>query len=172
VNARARAEDSTADWVSVTELSDLARALLGELRHGRDVIPTHVRDRITALADQWAALGFTAETVRDWSELEPDQAALLTSHGVTPEALRRQPFATSAGATDLWQALETGAISAQEALDRLPRTATTPGPAAPEPASAAPRPAPAVFSHPFVEPEVDDTDRRGRSTPRRTPFQT
>src|SRR5699024_8542578 len=77
----ARDTDATVRWVPVADLDDLARALLGDLG-GRDVVPQHVADRVTALAERWAAHGFTPRTVRPWTDLDPATAALLTARGV------------------------------------------------------------------------------------------
>jgi hypothetical protein len=162
-------DDSPVSWVPIAGLTDLARALLGDRRGDRDVIPAHVRDRVTALAKQWAAHGFTAETVPAWKDLDPAAAALLQARGVSPEALRQHSIATPTGSTTLWQAVTSRALSAEEAVERL-QPAQRPAPA-PAPAVSAPRPAPAVFSHPVAEPDPDNADRRGRSTPRQTPFQ-
>lgn len=158
----------------IAGLTDLARVLLGEVRGDRDVIPERVRDRIVALAERWAAHGFTAETVGGWVDLDPSVASVLAASGCTPDALRQHVVVTPGGETSLWQAVASGALSAQEAIDQLPTPGTsdlaTSGVGASSAASM-PRPAPAVFSHPVDPPERDDTDQRGRSTPRRTPFQ-
>lgn len=162
------------NWVPIAELTDLAQALLGEGRGDRDVIPAHVRDRIVALAEQWAACGFTAETVGPWADLDPAAASLLVAAGFTPDALQRHVVAVRGGETSLWSALVSGALSAQEVVDRFqPPGMSDPTAAVPATPSAgsAPRPAPAVFSHPVDPLQPDDTDQRGRSTPQRTPFQ-
>ncbi|GAA3296577.1 MULTISPECIES: hypothetical protein [Dactylosporangium] len=148
----------------IDELSELARALVGERLNGRDVVPAHVRDRLVALAGRWAAHGFTAQTVADWVDLEPEAAALLVAAGAGPAELRRQVVTTPEGEMSLWQAVVSGALSAQQAADRLPAAKT------PEP-PAAPRVAPAVFSHPPDASERDATDQRSRSRPQGTPFQ-
>jgi hypothetical protein len=162
MNARGRGADSPVAWVPIAELSELARALLGDGRGDRDVIPEHVRDRVTALAEQWAAHGFTAETVRPWKDLDPAAAARLHGHGISPTTLQQQTVVTPAGSISMWQAVISGALSAAEVVNRLQATGS------PEPS--APRPAPAVFSHPVAALEPDNSDRRGRSTPPQTPF--
>jgi hypothetical protein len=173
MNRRARDADVPVRWVPIAELSELARALLGERRDDRDVIPEHVADRVGALAKQWAAHGFTAQTVEPWVDLKPAAAALLASRGISPETLRRHTVAGEAGETSLWQAVLSGVVSAAEAADRID------GSAAPEPAAEATpppvsgtRPAPALFSHPTAELEPDTSDRRRRSMPPQTPFST
>jgi hypothetical protein len=50
MNTRGRGVDSPVNWVPIAGLTELARALLGDRRGDRDVIPEHVRDRVTALA--------------------------------------------------------------------------------------------------------------------------
>jgi hypothetical protein len=166
MNGRGREVDVPVSWVPIAGLGDLARALLGEGRGDRDVIPDHVHDRVTALAKQWGAHGFTAETVGAWKDLDPAAAALLHARGVTPAVLQRHTVATPAGDISLWRAVISGALSAAEALDELPEE----GPPAPPPAASMPRPAPAVFSHPVAALEPGDADRRGKSTPPQTPF--
>ncbi|WP_433611421.1 hypothetical protein ACQP2P_44220 [Dactylosporangium sp. CA-139114] len=78
----------------IAGLTELARALLGDRRGDRDVIPEHVSDRVNALAKQWAAHGFTAETVRPWKDLDPAAAARLHAHGASPSALQQHTVAT------------------------------------------------------------------------------
>ncbi|MET7399421.1 hypothetical protein ABZS66_38655 [Dactylosporangium sp. NPDC005572] len=94
MNSRARGADSSVRWVPIAGLTELARALLGERRGDRDVIPAHVGDRVTALAKQWAAHGFTPETVHPWVDLGPAAAALLAARGISPAALQQHIVAT------------------------------------------------------------------------------
>ncbi|WP_426512945.1 hypothetical protein ACPPVO_21240 [Dactylosporangium sp. McL0621] len=173
MNARGRSGDEPVNWVPIAGLTELGRALLGDRRGDRDVIPEHVRDRVTALAEQWAAHGFTAETVHAWKDLNPAAAAHLKAHGISPAALQRHTVVTPTGRLTLWQAVNSGALSAAEAVNEL-QAAGPPEPAArpSTPAPAAPRPAPALFSHPEAALDPDTGDRRERSTPHHTPFQT
>jgi hypothetical protein len=173
MNARGREADSPVHWVPIAGLTELARALLGDRRGDRDVIPEHVGDRVTALAKQWAAHGFTAETVSAWKDLDPAVAARLHAHGITPAALQQHLVTSRTGSISLWRAVASGALSAAEAIKEL-QPAGPPEPAAgrsgPAPAVSAPRPAPAVFSHPASALESGNADRRSRSTPPQTPF--
>ncbi|GAA4260439.1 hypothetical protein [Dactylosporangium darangshiense] len=157
----------------IAGLTELARALLGDRRGDRDAIPGHVRDRITALAERWAAHGFTAETVHVWKDLDPAAAARLHAHGISAAALQQHTVVTPMGSTSLWQAVISGTLSAAEAVNEL-RAAGPPEPTArlstPSPAVSTPRPAPAVFSHPVADLDPDSADRRGKSTPTQTPF--
>jgi hypothetical protein len=150
--------------VPIAGLTELARALLGDGLGDRDVIPEHVSDRVTALAKQWAAHGFTAETVRAWRDLDPAAAARLQAHGISPAALQQHIVATPTGSTSLWQAVISGALSAAEAVNQLQAA----GP--PEPTARPAMPAPAVFSHPVAALDPDNADRRARSMPPQTPF--
>ncbi|WP_432981928.1 hypothetical protein [Dactylosporangium sp. CA-233914] len=157
----------------IAGLTELARALLGDRIGDRDVIPEHVRDRVTALAGQWAAHGFTAETVRAWKDLDPAAAARLHAHGISPAALQQHTVVTPAGSTSLWQAVTSGALSAAEAVNHLQAAGSpepTARPSAPSPAVSTPRPAPAVFSHPVAALDPDNADRRAKSTPPQTLF--
>src|SRR4051794_32412552 len=99
MNARGRGADSPVRWVPIAELPELARALLGDGRGDRDVIPEHVSDRVTRLAEQWAAHGFTAETVGPWKDLDPVAAARLRAGGASPSALQRHTVTTPTGTT-------------------------------------------------------------------------
>jgi hypothetical protein len=166
MSGREREVDSPVSWVPIAGLSELARALLGDGRGDRDVVPDHVRDRVAALAEQWAAHGFTAETVGPWKDLDPAAAARLHAGGVTPSVLQRHTVATPGGRISLWRAVISGALSAAEALNELQAEESS----APPPAASMPRPAPAVFSHPVAALEPGDADRRGKSTPPQTPF--
>jgi hypothetical protein len=168
LNIRARRTDAAVGWVPVAGLSDLARALLGDRRDGRDDIPVHVRDRVVALAEQWAAHGFTAQTVGAWTDLEPSDAGVLAAAGYSPPVLQRHVVATAEGGTSLWLAVTSGALTAQEAVDELRAAGVSGEPAAT--GGSTPRVAPAVFSHPAAEPARDTTDQRSRSMPQRTPF--
>ncbi|MET7398367.1 hypothetical protein ABZS66_33255 [Dactylosporangium sp. NPDC005572] len=176
MNSRARGADSSVRWVPIAGLTELARALLGERRGDRDVIPARVGDRVTALAKQWAAHGFTPETVHPWMDLEPAAAALLAARGISPASLQQHIVATQAGNTSLWRAVASGALSAADAVNQLDAasppvpTAVAPAPSPVVPVVSAMAPAPAVFSHPVAAPDPDNTDRRRRSMPAQTPF--
>ncbi|WP_327003332.1 hypothetical protein OHA72_51065 [Dactylosporangium sp. NBC_01737] len=99
----------------ITELTELARALLGERPSGRDVVPAQVAERISRLAAQWATHGFNSATVRPWVDLQPAAAAVLAAAGATPEALDRHVVTTAGTTTTLWRAVSSGAMSAEEA---------------------------------------------------------
>ncbi|MFF5228129.1 hypothetical protein [Dactylosporangium sp. NPDC000521] len=175
-----------AGWVPIAELTDLARALLGERPSGRDVVPVAVAERLSRLAAQWAAAGFTAATVRPWADLQPDAAAVLAKAGATPESLDRQVVTVSGAAMTLWRAVCSGAMPAAEAAAALRPaggvTAPAPAPApAAAPAAGAPagvaaeaparaKVAPALFSHPATETVHDTAEQRRRSAPPATPF--
>ncbi|MEV0561803.1 hypothetical protein [Dactylosporangium sp. NPDC050588] len=166
----------------ITELTELARALLGERPSGRDVVPVAVAERISRLAAQWASAGFTAATVGPWVDLQPAAAAVLAKAGATPEALDRQVVTVSGAAMTLWRAVCSGAMSAADAAAALRPAGGAPAPA-PAP-SAAPASAPAVgveaparakiapalFSHPATETVHDTAEQRRRSAPPATPF--
>jgi hypothetical protein len=115
-NADASGGDTAGRWVPITELTELARALLGERPSGRDVVPIQVAERISRLAAQWATHGFTAATVRPWVDLPPAAAAVLAAAGATPEALDRHVVTTGGTTTTLWRAVSSGALSAEEAV--------------------------------------------------------
>ncbi|MGI5176493.1 hypothetical protein ACQEVZ_09200 [Dactylosporangium sp. CA-152071] len=168
-----------AGWVPIAELTDLARALLGERPSGRDVVPMAVAERISRLAAQWASAGFTAATVRPWVDLQPAAAAVLAKAGATPEALDRQVVTVSGAAMTLWRAVCSGAMPAADAAAALRPAGGAPAPAAAP--SAAPAPvgveaparakiAPALFSHPATETVHDTAEQRRRSAPPATPF--
>ena len=107
--------DTAVRWVPITELTALARALLGERPSGRDVVPAQVAERISRLAAQWATHGFTSSTVRPWVDLQPAAAAVLAAAGATPEALDRHVVTTAGTTTTLWRAVSAGAMSAEDA---------------------------------------------------------
>jgi hypothetical protein len=115
----ATGDEAGVRWVPITELTDLARALLGERPSGRDVVPVQVAERISRLAAQWAAQGFTAATVRPWVDLPPAAAAVLAKAGATPDGLERHVITTAGTTTTLWRALAAGTISAEEAVAAL-----------------------------------------------------
>ena len=102
-------------WVPVTKLTELAQALLGERPSGRDEVPLQVAERISRLAAQWAANGFTAATVRPWTDLQPAAAAVLAAAGATPEALDRHVVTAGGTTTTLWRAVSSGAMTAEAA---------------------------------------------------------
>jgi hypothetical protein len=83
----ARRKTGRTQWVPVEELSPLARALLSDDLGGRDVVPGHVADRVSAQATEWAAHGFTEQTVRPWQDLPPAAAAYLADRDVEPRVL-------------------------------------------------------------------------------------
>ncbi|MEV4513280.1 hypothetical protein AB0K00_30425 [Dactylosporangium sp. NPDC049525] len=112
----------------ITELTELARALLGERPSGRDVVPVQVAERISRLAAQWATHGFTATTVRPWVDLQPAAAKVLAAAGATPEALDRHVVTTAGTTTTLWRAVSSGAMSAEDAAAAF-KPGATPAPA-------------------------------------------
>jgi hypothetical protein len=189
MTARARDVQPPVRWVPVSQLSPLARALLSDDLGGRDVVPERVADRVTGLATEWAASGFTTDTVRPWVDLPPATARSLASGGVDPAALdlpvRISP--TTAPVT-LRQALVAGLLSPDQVHDRLapgvrgrgkrpapaapPVTNPTATPAATPSDTPAAQPetpaAPALFSHPVDE--LDHGDRSRRPKPSQSPF--
>ncbi|MEJ3746603.1 hypothetical protein WEI85_28085 [Actinomycetes bacterium KLBMP 9797] len=158
----------TKKWVPVEELSPLARALLSDDLGGRDVVPGHVAQRVTAQAEEWSAHGFTAETLRPWQELAPAEAAYLKERGVDPRVLDLPiaAFANS-GPVALRLAITTGRTTVERAYELLVLTGEH-LPAAPPalPATVptaqitAPRPvAPVLFSHAAPPEETRDVRR-------------
>jgi hypothetical protein len=142
-------------WVPVRELSPLARALLSEDLGGRDVVPRHVAGRAAAQADEWAAHGFTDQTVRPWKDAPPAAAAYLAARGVDPRVLDL-PIDVYAGTApvSLRSAICSGRMPVERAYELLvltgqhqPPAATPPQP----PAATPPQPrhaiAPVIFSH-------------------------
>ncbi|GAA3213622.1 hypothetical protein ACFO1B_13335 [Dactylosporangium siamense] len=117
--------DTAVRWVPITELTELARALLGERPSGRDVVPAQVAERISRLAAQWAANGFTAATVRPWVDLPPAAAKALAAAGATPEALDRHVVTVAGTTTTLWRAVSSGGMTGEEAAAAF-KPATTP----------------------------------------------
>ncbi|GAB3830144.1 hypothetical protein ACFPIJ_31485 [Dactylosporangium cerinum] len=113
-------------WVPITELTELARALLGERPSGRDVVPAQVAERISRLAAQWAANGFTAATVRPWADLPPAAAKVLAAAGATPEALDRHVVTVAGTTTTLWRAVSSGGMTGEEAAAAFKPAAATP----------------------------------------------
>lgn len=140
-------------WVPVEDLSPLARALLSDDLGGRDVVPAHVAQRVTAQAEEWSAHGFTAQTVKPWQDLPPAAAAYLAERGVEPRVLDL-PIGVFANARPvaLRLAITTGRMTAERAYELLVLTGEhvppAPRPAAQPAKPAAPRPvAPVLFSH-------------------------
>jgi hypothetical protein len=142
-------------WVPVSELSALARALLSDDLGGRDAVPRHVAGRATAQAAQWAALGFTEQTVRPWRDAPPQTAAYLAARGVDPGVLDL-PIDVHPGSPSisLLSAIGAGRMTVERAYELLILTGQHQPPGAPlstaVPAPPAPRRAvaPVVFSHP------------------------
>lgn len=181
----ARSQDTPVAWVPISQLSPLARALLGDLGD-RDVVPGHVADRVTALARQWAASGFTDRTVHLWEDLQPADAALLNNRGVDPALLDR-PVGRSA--TTFRRAIAAGKLSAADAADRLMKAAGEEAPGAAPKGAAAPTNAAApkdnepeepkesgpassgLFSHQIGD-YPDNTPTGQRPKPTHTPFST
>ncbi|MEV0128679.1 hypothetical protein AB0H83_09445 [Dactylosporangium sp. NPDC050688] len=120
--------DAATRWVPITELTELARALLGERPSGRDVVPAQVAERISHLAAQWAAHGFTAATVGPWTDLRPAAAAVLAATGATPQSLERHVVTVAGTTTTLWRAVCTGAMSAEDAAAACKPAAAKPAP--------------------------------------------
>jgi hypothetical protein len=83
----ARRKTGRTRWVPVEELPPMARALLSDDLGGRDVVPGHVADRVSAQAAEWTAHGFTEQTVRPWQDLPPAAASYLAERGVEPRVL-------------------------------------------------------------------------------------
>lgn len=136
-------------WVPVSELSTLARALLSDDLGGRDVVPRHVADRAAAQAEEWAAHGFTDQTVRPWREAAPADAAYLAARGVDPAVLDL-PIVAYAGSApvSLRMAIASGRLTVERAYELLVVTGQHRPAAGEAQPSTAPRPiAPVVFSH-------------------------
>lgn len=183
MSGRRRQASAARPWVPVGRLSELARALLSDDLGGRDAVPAHVADRVTALAAQWADHGFTARTARPWADLTPACAAYLAGRKVPPHALDQLvEVGGSTGPLTVRAALSTGRLTPEQAYDVLagstgaaPSEQTPPAPADPpapdgaEQARAAPPPV--VFSHPGTGHGGDRTERPGPTDrPSRTPF--
>ncbi|MEV0393809.1 hypothetical protein [Polymorphospora rubra] len=138
-------------FVPVDRLSALARALLSDDLGGRDVVPARLANRVTEQADEWAAHGFTEDTVRPWRELPPDAAGYLASRGVDPAVLSLSVSPGGIGPVPLATAIAAQQIPVQRAYELLvltgehPRTPLADAPAAPQPPPRAV--APVVFSH-------------------------
>jgi hypothetical protein len=134
-------------WVPVSELSALAQALLSDDLGGRDAVPRHVAERATAQAEEWAALGFTEQTVRPWRDAPPATAGYLAARGVDPGVLDL-PIDVRAGSPpiSLRSAIGAGRMTVERAYELLVLTGQHQPPAA-----AAPKPrhavAPVIFSH-------------------------
>lgn len=146
-------------WVPVQELSPLARALLSDDLGGRDAVPGHVADRVTAQADEWLAHGFAADTVRPWQDLPPAAAAYLAERGVDPRVLDL-PVDAFPGAPPvaLRLAITAGRLPVERAYELLVLTGEHETPQPPPPTkpatNVAPPVAPLLFSHAAPE---DDT---------------
>jgi hypothetical protein len=157
-----RAPGTRTRWFPVEQLSPLARALLNDDLGGRDVVPQHVADRVTAQATRWAEHGFTAKTVRPWRETIPAAASYLAERGVDPAVLDLpvNPLRGGGGLT-LQTAIATGQMPVERAYELLVLTGhhTPPRPSGttdepsessdgPPMSPARPRPvAPVIFSH-------------------------
>jgi len=140
-----------ARWHPVADLPALARALLSEDLGGRDVVPRHVADRVTAEATEWAKHGFTEDTVRPWKDLPPAAAGHLAGHQVDPRVLDL-PVAVVAGTAPvpLRLAISSGRLTAERAYQLLVLTGehTPPGSTADQLTPPPPRPVtPVLFSH-------------------------
>jgi hypothetical protein len=168
--------------VPVDQLSAVARALLSDDLGGRDVVPQHVADRVSAQAAEWVDEGFTEETVRPWKDADvpPAAAAYLARRGVDPGVLDL-PAGVFPGTAPvaLRLAIASGRLPVERAYELLvitgehtpPRQPDVPGstedrPAAPT-GAATPRPvAPMIFSHAPTEPPPS---RPGNGRPRTVP---
>jgi hypothetical protein len=141
--AATRHAGSTVRWTPVAGLSPLARALLNDDLGGRETVPGHVADRVTAEAQVWAEHGFTAETVRPWTDLSPVAAAYLAERGVSPRVLELPvEVARSPAPIALKLAIASGLLTVERAYELLVVTgehvARTTRPAGPPPASGHP----------------------------------
>jgi len=168
----ARSQDTPVSWVPISQLSPLARALLGDLGD-RDVVPGHVADRVTGLAKQWAAAGFTDRTVHLWEELRPADAAHLNNAGVDPARL--DDIIDDAGTT-YRRALATGRLTAEAVAERLLKPAggfpRPPVPESKQDAKQEQKPATSgLFSH-VAGADPDSTPAGRRPKPTHTPFNT
>jgi hypothetical protein len=177
--AKRRPGGTRTQWVPVTELSPLARALLSADLGGRDVVPRHVADRVIAQAEQWAEQGFTVDTVRFWTDVSPAAAGYLAQRGVDPSVLDLPVsafpgappvalrLAITGGRMPVEQAYEllvlTGAHAPSWSKNNAPVSPAAPPRAAPPPVTMSdPQPpeptppsrgpvAPVIFSHPTPE---------------------
>ncbi len=142
-------------WVPVDDLSALARALLSEDLGGRDAVPRHVADRVTRQAGEWAANGFTEQTVRPWKDAPPAAAAYLATRGVNPAVLELPvDLLPGAPAVSLRSAIGSGRVPVERAYELLVLTGHhRPPPAAQPGPRSRPVIAPLIFSHP--EPRQD-----------------
>ncbi|MEV1289170.1 hypothetical protein [Micromonospora sp. NPDC049679] len=155
-------------WVPVEQLSAMARALLSDDLGGRDVVPQHVADRVSAQAAEWIDEGFTEDTVRLWKDADvpPAAAAYLARRGVDPRVLDL-PAGVFPGAAPvaLRLAIASGRLPVERAYELLvitgehtpPRQPGGTGPAdepsAPPTGAPPPRPvAPVIFSHAPIDP--------------------
>lgn len=134
-------------WVPVGELSALARALLSDDLGGRDVVPGHVADRAAGQAEEWAAHGFTDQTVRPWKEAAPADAAYLVARGVDPRVLDL-PIVAYAGSApvSLRMAITSGRLTVERAYELLVLTGQHRPADMARPAKASPV-VPIIFSH-------------------------
>lgn len=141
-------------WVPVSELSALARSLLSDDLGGRDAVPRHVAARVAGQAEEWAAHGFTEQTIRPWRDVPPASAAYLSSRGVDPGVLAL-PVDVRPGTppVSLGSAISSGRVPVERAYELLVLTGQHRPPAAREPRPRA-RIAPVIFSH------GEDTGRR------------
>ncbi|PZM91307.1 MAG: hypothetical protein DIU79_12980 [Actinobacteria bacterium] len=152
----------------------MARALLSDNLGGRDVVPKHVADRVTAQAEEWIEQGFTEETVRAWkdADVSPTAAGYLAERGVEPRVLELpMKIVPNADPVPLRVAIASGRLSVERAYELLvltgehvpPSESSQPSPQAegvpaphaqatnadtPPAPRRAPRPvAPVIFSH-------------------------
>ncbi|MFY1700080.1 MULTISPECIES: hypothetical protein [unclassified Solwaraspora] len=140
-------------WCPVADLSPLARALLSDDLGGRDVVPQHVADRVSAQAEQWAGHGFTEHTVRPWRDLPPAAAGHLADRQVDPRVLDLPVEVVAGGPpVPLRVAIVTGRLPAERAYQLLVLTGEhvpmTTAPTRVDTSAAAVRPVtPVIFSH-------------------------
>ncbi|SDY94927.1 hypothetical protein SAMN05444365_104275 [Micromonospora pattaloongensis] len=158
-------------WVPVDELSAVARALLSEDLGGRDVVPQHVADRVSAQAAEWVEEGFTAETVRPWKDADvpPAAAAYLARRGVEPRVLDLPAgvfpgaapvalrLAIASGRLPVEQAYELLVITGEHTPPQQTGAETAGAEQPPRPVDApVPRPvAPVLFSHAATDQPTD-----------------
>ncbi|HEY0697870.1 MAG TPA: hypothetical protein VGD43_08675 [Micromonospora sp.] len=142
-------------WVPVSRLPVLARALLSDDLGGRDAVPRHVADRVTAEARKWAGYGFTEQTVGPWKDLPPAAAAYLAGRQVDPRGRDLPMGVTRTNAPVVLKlAIASGLLPVEQAYELLVATGEhVPVPAGLSDAGPArPRPAPVPVVTPLASP--------------------
>jgi hypothetical protein len=169
MNVRSKTPDQPVRWVPIKDLPPLACVFLGDDLGGREVVPAHVADRVTALSAEWENEGFTEQTVQPWIGLPAPLAGALVRLGVAPAMLDVQVtdlpggIVAGSGPMTVRQAVIAGLLSAEQVAGLVAQ--------APEGSPGETGPAqvvPAVFSHPVDE--FDHSPRRSSPQPSGSPF--